>query len=436
MFMKRMFLPAGQGAFYCERFMNRAGNWKMNFVYDCGVLLFCPGISNDSQLCKNRLQWLEDVIDSIFDEGEAIETVFISHLHEDHISGLKHLAKRCKIKRIYLPFVDKESRQLMLLDYVTRSLKSTNYTSDGRNDFVAKVLTSEDLESSLPGLLDLEVKPDVQVVRGDDGEQVVPVGTSRNSDEDTLGISASYSGRDKAVSLSYFWKYKLFCITDDNAANNVKKQLLELANNELGENKTEITAESVAKLINKSCDPDNKHRKSMINKICNIYKDNVESSDYNKQSLVVYSACCDTERLWTVKEHCPHLFSGAHSSCLNLPKGKQSYHHSCKKYAVSCLYTGDFNAQDEECWKKLKGKFSSKEWESIGCVQIPHHGSRGSYNGKFLDMEACHVISAGLGSCFRHPSLSVLDTYQGRGGFPIVVTQNPNSCVCFSISPR
>ena len=34
-FMKRMFLPVGQGAFYCEKFLSKGG--KINIVYDCGT---------------------------------------------------------------------------------------------------------------------------------------------------------------------------------------------------------------------------------------------------------------------------------------------------------------------------------------------------------------------------------------------------------------
>ena len=66
MFMKRMFLPVGQGAFYCERFSKRgAPKWDKNFVYDCGVLL------KDSGSPDAKLQWLENVIDVIESGGQA-----------------------------------------------------------------------------------------------------------------------------------------------------------------------------------------------------------------------------------------------------------------------------------------------------------------------------------------------------------------------------
>ena len=35
--IKRMFLPVGQGAFYCECFEDSVSGRRFNFVYDCGA---------------------------------------------------------------------------------------------------------------------------------------------------------------------------------------------------------------------------------------------------------------------------------------------------------------------------------------------------------------------------------------------------------------
>lgn len=36
--MQRLFLPVGQGAFYCEKFSEEDFCGKVNVVYDCGSL--------------------------------------------------------------------------------------------------------------------------------------------------------------------------------------------------------------------------------------------------------------------------------------------------------------------------------------------------------------------------------------------------------------
>ena len=35
--IKRIFLPVGQGAFYCECFEDSVSGRRFNFVYDCGA---------------------------------------------------------------------------------------------------------------------------------------------------------------------------------------------------------------------------------------------------------------------------------------------------------------------------------------------------------------------------------------------------------------
>lgn len=43
--------------------------------------------------------------------------------------------------------------------------------------------------------------------------------------------------------------------------------------------------------------------------------------------------------------------------------------------------------------------------EYIGCIQVPHHGSRYSYNHGLSELVRCqyYVISAGEKNSFRHP---------------------------------
>ena len=116
--MQRLFLPVGQGAFYCEKFSEEDFCGKVNVVYDCGSL--------------SGLSLLKAEIERVFDHGEIIDALFLSHLHEDHINGLPFLMKRCQVKRVYLPMVDTTDLALMRLAYVIRRhQKPLPYENEG-----------------------------------------------------------------------------------------------------------------------------------------------------------------------------------------------------------------------------------------------------------------------------------------------------------------
>ena len=84
----RIFHSVGQGGFYTETFDDLPD--KPMVVFDCG--------GKSSKLMK-------DYINSFLPTKPkaTIETVFISHLHDDHINGLQHLLHRANVKKIFLP---------------------------------------------------------------------------------------------------------------------------------------------------------------------------------------------------------------------------------------------------------------------------------------------------------------------------------------------
>jgi hypothetical protein len=417
-FMDRMFLPVGQGAFYCERFKCSCSDRTMNFVYDCGVLL------RDCGSPDVKLKWLENVIDSVFREGETIDAVFISHLHEDHISGLRHLARRCSIRKIYLPSLDQESRLLMLLNYVTKNLKSTNCNNDGMDDLTGQVLASDDLSGNLQRQLNADA-------------QVIPVREHGDSNEGAKGLELRGSGlfKENVEGLFSDWKYKLFCIKDDNAVRKVRTDLLAVARKYLDGKVDGDFPEVVAELVRRVCNHDNTHRQDIVDEICKVYQDTIGGAHFNTHSLVVYSGCDNSNGALNVKMCCPLFVTCLPNGCINLPPYRSPYCFPYSSNKVGCLYTGDFNAKDY--WSDLHDSKCKQEWNTIGCVQIPHHGSNGSYHDDFLEMEAWHVISAGLGNKYKHPSLGVLERYyNGKKPFPIVVTQEPRSIAGWHIYPK
>ena len=120
---KFVFRPVGQGLFYtgslnCGRF---------NFVYDCGT-------ENRQKLIKKEI---ENYIGE-FNENRnqnnrpIIDFVVISHLHQDHFSGLYELTKKAYIKKIYLPFLNYNLDVIRL--YLFYDIYSNNNDEENRNE--------------------------------------------------------------------------------------------------------------------------------------------------------------------------------------------------------------------------------------------------------------------------------------------------------------
>ena len=97
--MIRTFHPIGQGAFYTEEF------GAFSVVYDCGT--------------DSKKSFLKAEIENVFEKGQIIDAVFISHLHEDHVNGLKYLMEFCRVQRLFLPLLtEQEKIHLIISNYV------------------------------------------------------------------------------------------------------------------------------------------------------------------------------------------------------------------------------------------------------------------------------------------------------------------------------
>ena len=100
----RRFNPVGQGAFYTEQFD------EANVVFDCGTSTQINDRSNKS------IPLIEREIMNIFEKGQEIDAVFISHLHIDHINGLEFLLKHCKVRRVFLPLLSESEKAICLIE--------------------------------------------------------------------------------------------------------------------------------------------------------------------------------------------------------------------------------------------------------------------------------------------------------------------------------
>lgn len=75
----------GQGLFYSAAFFNNDSKVEIRYVYDCGA--------DNSYL--SRLNEEVDIYVGSFRNISKLDILTLSHLHFDHVSGLKTLLDEC-----------------------------------------------------------------------------------------------------------------------------------------------------------------------------------------------------------------------------------------------------------------------------------------------------------------------------------------------------
>jgi len=111
------------------------------------------------------------------------------------------------------------------------------------------------------------------------------------------------------------------------------------------------------------------------------------------------------------------------------PKYYSRFHHmkwrrmGREEHRVSCIYTGDTDLNVV----KIKSIFS-KFWNSVGTIQIPHHGDLKSFDKNILDDKYYWCpISVGKKNTYGHPSYKVIANILSQDSCPILVTEDISS---------
>lgn len=345
----RSFLPVGQGAFYCEKFFDASNKCVLNIVYDCGS--------------SNSIVFVQKAIQSTFKKDETIDAVFLSHLDDDHINGLPALLSHCRVRKIYFPLITDEH---LVLTKVEQQIKNPTGFSSAflENPFGALHEHAPNSETSL-----------ISVASNEDSK-------NRQYHNDIRPI---FSGTDVFSDIASFdpstasdsWKYVPF---NFRQTDHVAKLFQALEN----EFHRPISATEVEDIW--------KNKPSERYLIKNAYKK--LPGGLNANSMTVFSGETSGRLHQTLFSSCCYCFPcTGRCFCTSKPSG--------------CLYTGDYDAAKLKNWNQLRTAYK-EYWDSIGCIQVPHHGSRHNFNHNFLYSNAFFVISAGYQNRYHHPHASVL----------------------------
>lgn len=370
--------PIGQGAFYTERFIHSDSGKPFNVVYDCGSGM-CKEIANDGK----------KIVEKVFAEGDIIDLLFISHFHADHINGIRTLLdNKVTIKKLVIPYIDEKVRHtLKLFSMLTEEV-------DNEVTFIDPYELVEGTETTITEIVESDINPENDPISIDD---------FMDWHQADSGTKVALREENKDA-----WLFIPFCMkfVDD------KIQELQAEFDAIGasEDNTDWLQD---------------YKK--IEEVVALYKDYI-CKNLNQTSLMMFSTPKEKDLnndlicepfthpfiYHEMRRHCETCFLDACGNCHT----HCTHHHFCVCGHIdfaptpSCLYTGDITLKDIVI--SLIGKVTNGY--KIGSFQVPHHGSKHSWNNdvfSMIDVEVCtsYFLSHGIANKYHHPNKDVVKCF-------------------------
>jgi beta-lactamase superfamily II metal-dependent hydrolase len=350
----RCFHPIGQGAFYTENIDN-----TFRIVYDCGTL------------SKGGCKLSKRLIDNEFSKDDHIDILFLSHFDIDHISGVRYLAQRCKIKRVVLPLL--HNNEAIFLGNV--------FTALNRADIANIVINPVEYFGNDTKVF--RVSPEV-------GDEFIDLNDDYINSDNQPRIIASMT---KLAIRSLNWVFIPYNhelnIHNPLFLNEFKKRGLNIDNID---NTNYITANRI--------------------EIAKAYKNC--GGNINDNSMLLYSG----------PVNCANKKVIEHSTIFQRISLRETLQSG--KYSSGCIYCGDVNMNNVDIQQ-----IYSNVWGSVGTVQIAHHGSKNSFSENFMINSPCEdlvcPISCGISNTYGHPCCSVISRILRHNNYPCIVTDSQDS---------
>lgn len=348
--LDRTFWPVGHGAFYTE--VLREGR-RVVAVYDCG--------GKEKSIVK---KCVDDFVRGL-DESSVpdIDFLFISHFHNDHVNGVRHLLKRARVKWIILP----QLAPLMLAEaYVYNAFSTKTRMGDVVSDtqtFIYQLATDR-------GQIDSRI---IEVARGAE---------VRRDDmflwDDDVWPKTIDSGFRMPVQLSDgvepFWVYIPVNLGYSSAAaEQLLNELSRRINSDirLVDDNGVVNWEQLQVLLRDTKASDIK------DVYASVFGRDEADCDHNAYSMPVYSG--PIEGMLKGLEAHVSLHCGDerdHWECTCDYNDHCLRGHGCY---LACLYMGDFEAKNPANLRQLKNVLGVY-YDFVGLQQVPHHFSPYNHN--------------------------------------------------------
>lgn len=340
-----------------------------NIVYDCGNW-------KDSKDAQR-------VVSQAFDKNDTIDILFISHFDYDHVSMIGTLRDSVKsIKHVVLPLLQDEEKILLnAFNHLYANSTLLNQLIDDPQAFFGYATR-------------------VVFVNASDNSET-PINDDQASiNLENLSAKQINSGVKIQLTTGYDWMFIPY-----NYENTTRLKML----------KDELTKESVSIQDLKNVDFLTKNSK----KIKGIYEK--IDGNINENSMIVYSG--------PLHENHHYHFVAAYYNNLWDWYYLYRYHHYvdfhdlCHKPA--CIYSGDADFNKVQIHNIFQ-----RYWKNVGTIQVPHHGSKNSFNiSSGFHKKGCFIcpVSFGTNNTYGHPSGKVLEELLQCGNIPIAVTEKMDS---------
>ena len=380
--MIRTFHPVGQGAFYSERFHGKDEGVDFCIVYDCGT-----------KTSKEKVN-PATVIQDAFEDSTPIDILFISHFDEDHVSMIEKLANRRRIKRVVLPLLPVEETVVLQAYYhQTGNSIGERLLTDPIGFFEKETAVLYVDQAGNESVEPLNSSVEVDRAFSTDTDVVVLTPNGDQLDAEPRGCIKIPSGT------MIFVPCHTWCYIPHNYKYSERHDALM---NELSK-RTDIDLTRLGEasyLVSKRIELNEVYKSLQTIKCGNI----------NENSMLVYSG---PPQYRSAKLH---AWGGCWSYC-----GFFWWHED----RSACIYSGDSD------FNKVRiHRVYGSHWKNVGTVQIPHHGSAGSFSAGFLgNGTSCYLcpISAGQQNQHGHPAPTVLKNIQIRHSLPLIVDECPCS---------
>jgi len=427
-----MFHNVGQGIFYTG--ILNYENRKLSFVYDCG-----SSTLNNSEL-SNRIK--------VFIKGlskDTIDLLVVSHFHEDHINGLDILLNNKRVKIVVIPYMSFIERILIATVYGRRN------TDNWYFEFILDPVTflierykvhkviligqgkdgfSSDGENFIfpdgPQDFDPESPFDYNRLGDEEGNRNLYEQVLRENPEwkDSLEkeniIPKTHNGYGL---LAGIWLFRFFNLRQ--SINNLNEKL-----NCFEECLKQVFQVRDLKNINKTTFI-NEIKKPRNNKFKSCYEKSFgKGNKLNLTSLSLLHMPILRAKYSIHLSYCDKLI-GINPDInwlvfyIIIHKRKIIHNIHVPFDYVGQLLTGDLNLKYKKYFQEFKQHFE-KFCEKTFIFQIPHHGSKGNWNGELLKLfenTPFWPICAGINNRYNHPSWSVIFDLVSNNKIPILINE-------------
>jgi hypothetical protein len=376
------FHPVGQGCFYTGTIKNggRIKN-KFHFVYDCGTKSKMFFLDKEIKKYKNQL------------ENNSIDLLIISHFDEDHVNGVIDLLKNTHCKRLVIPYYHPLQRLLLFAlssslddEYILMLIDPIAYFADENRFKIDEIVVIAGNENSDPPQSTelLPLSPYDNEQRRNFPERLELESMEGKNDYDLETRILQHENRSTGYRNTFFqevpgkmiisgkvWEF-VFYLRDFIETQTIRAFKIEI--DQL------LNGNSLKMLFNKE----------FRDKVREIYK--LKFKDINITSLCMFHG---------------HLFH--HKIAEYIMTGHYLHEYCEFEKHLGTLLTGDINLSSTE-WLNHFTKYYQSFLPRVRIFQVPHHGSRKSWNFKNfngINTFSTYVINHGVGRS-SHPSADVI----------------------------